>query len=71
MNYYDKTEQETVYVYDAVENRWSVFSTYPPHIRKLLDDATIDHTETDKLGRVILAKGYVDKNQIRLFKPRS
>ncbi|WP_077624967.1 hypothetical protein [Sediminibacillus massiliensis] len=70
MSYYPKQEQETLYLFDVMDGNWRVHSTYPPHIRKLLDYATIIDTETDENGRVITATGYVDKNQVRLFKPR-
>ena len=45
-------------------------STYPPHIRKLLDYANITCREYDEDGRVIAVKGFLNTNQIRLFKPR-
>ncbi|ARI78236.1 hypothetical protein [Halobacillus mangrovi] len=70
MSYYPKEEQETLYLYDATVKHWKVHSTFPPHIRKLLDYATVNNTEKDKEGRVILVVGNVDRNQVRLFKPR-
>lgn len=70
MSYYSREEQETHYNYDPLAGNWRVDSTYPPHIRKLLEDATITHKTTDSEGRVIAVTGIVDKNQVRLFKPR-
>lgn len=70
MSYYTREEQETLYLYDALQGDWRISSTYPPHIRKLLEYATITHKTTDEDGRVIAVRGYVAKNQIRLFKPR-
>lgn len=70
MSYFGRQEQETLYLYDPIDANWRVDSTYPPHIRKLLDYATITHQTTDSDGRVIAVTGIVDKNQVRLFKPR-
>lgn len=70
MSYYDRQEQETLYNYDPINNSWLVYSTYPPHIRRLLDYAVITNQTTDEEGRVIAVNGTVDKNQVRLFKPR-
>lgn len=69
MSYYDRREQETHYNYDPIDDIWRVDSTYPPHIRRLLEYATITHKTTDGEGRVIAVTGIVDKNQVRLFKP--
>ncbi|GAA0427292.1 hypothetical protein GCM10008934_16350 [Virgibacillus salarius] len=70
MSYYDRAEQETTYNYDPIDSNWRVFSTYPPDIRKLLEVADITNTVTDGTGRIISIDGYVNRNQIRLFKPR-
>lgn len=70
MSYYDRVEQETHYNYDPINGNWRVSSTYPPHIRKLLEYAIITNQITDGDGRVIAVDGIVDKNQVRLFKPR-
>lgn len=69
MSYYSKTEQETLYLYDAIEGHWRIYSTFPPHIRQLLERGQIHRQETDDEGRIIAVEGYVDKNQVRLFKP--
>ena len=70
MSYYPKEEQETLYLYDPLLENWQVQSTYPPHIKKLLDNATITDTETDEEGRVVLAVGYVNRSQVRLYQPQ-
>lgn len=70
MAYYSREEQETLYLYDPIDGHWRIYSTYPPHIRQLLERANIWSKQTDEDGRVISVEGYVDKNQVRLFKPR-
>ncbi|UOQ48133.1 hypothetical protein MUN88_19130 [Gracilibacillus caseinilyticus] len=70
MSYYDKAEQETIYTYDVLEKRWRVYSTYPPDIRQLLGKAEMIAKTTDEAGRIISFDGYVDRNQVRLFKPK-
>lgn len=69
MAYYSREEQETIYNFCPIDNRWRIYSTYPPHIRQLLERAEIIRQETDNDGRVIAVDGYVNRNQIRLFKP--
>lgn len=70
MAYYSREEQETLYNYDPIDKRWSIYSSYPRHIRQLLERADIQDTEEDSEGRVIGVRGYVEQNQVRLFKPR-
>lgn len=70
MSYYDREEQETLYNYDVQVGKWRVSSTYPPHIRKLLEYAQIMNKTTDSAGKIIEVVGFVEANQIRLFKPR-
>lgn len=70
MSYYAKDEQETVYNYDPIDGRWRVYSTYPPHVRQLLERGQIHRQETDGQGRVIAVEGTADRNQVRLYKPR-
>lgn len=70
LSYYPKNEQESVYIYDADAGHWIISSTYPPHIRQLLERAQIHRQTVDDEGRIIAVEGTVDKNQIRLFKPR-
>ncbi len=67
---YKREEQETLYSYEPSEGYWRVYSTYPVHIRKLLEYADIERTEIDENGDVIMAQGHVQTNQIRLFRPR-
>ncbi|WHX27451.1 hypothetical protein QNH47_06235 [Virgibacillus halodenitrificans] len=68
MAYYSKEEQETDYIYDAVAGQWRVYSTYPPHIKSLLDRVDSLQAKKDKDGRVVQVAGYVDKEQIRLYR---
>ena len=70
MSYYSRDEQETIYHYDAINGNWRVYSTYPPHIRKILGNSHIIRTHKDEEGRVIAVDGYADANQVRLYKPR-
>ncbi|HWO74374.1 MAG TPA: hypothetical protein VNM69_00495 [Bacillus sp. (in: firmicutes)] len=71
MGYYDKCEQETVYVYDPVKKRWRVYSTYPPDIKTILERSReITRTETDENGLVVAVDSYVDRSQIRLYKDK-
>ncbi|MBM7717100.1 MULTISPECIES: hypothetical protein [Siminovitchia] len=69
MSYYSKPEQETLYLYDVAAGHWRVYSTYPPHIRQLIERAAIHRTEVDDEGRIIAVEGIADRNQVRLFKP--
>lgn len=70
MAYYSREEQETHYLYDPLSANWRVYSTYPPHIRKLIKHADVTSTEIDEHGQIIAVNGYVDTNQIRLFRAR-
>ena len=71
MAYYSRNEQETLYNFCPIDNRWRIYSTYPPHIRQLLERAEIIRKETDDDddGRIVAVDGYVNRNQIRIFKP--
>ena len=46
-----RTEQETVLVFNAETKRWTMHSTYPPHMRKwgaLIEDvASVSEDETE------------------------
>lgn len=69
MAYYDREEQETIYNFDPIDNVWHIYSTYPPHIRQLLERGEINRQVKDGQGRVIAVEGVANRNQIRLFKP--
>lgn len=69
MAYYSREEQETIYNYDPIDGQWRVYSTYPPHIRQLMERADIHNKEIDEEGRTICVDGSVNRNQVRLFKP--
>lgn len=68
MAYYQRIEQETIYNYDPIDDNWRVYSSYPAHIRRILERADIRRQETDDEGRVISVDAVVESNQIRLFK---
>lgn len=70
MSYYTRDEQETLYHYDPSNGSWRVWSTYPPHIRKIRTHSDIIQEHKDDDGRVIAVEGYADPNQVRLFKRR-
>lgn len=69
MAYYQREEQETIYNYDVIGNYWRIYSSYPPDMRRLLERGDIKRFDRDDDGRVIAVDGYVESNQIRLFKP--
>jgi len=64
-----REEQETIFTYDVIDERWSIYSSYRPHIRQLLERAEIIRKDKDKQGRIVGVEGYVERNQIRIFKP--
>lgn len=68
MSYYSRLEQETHYNYDPITETWQVDSTYPPHIRRLLQHSDITDKQTDEKGRIIAVRGVLERNQVRLFK---
>jgi hypothetical protein len=70
LSYYPRDEQETHYLYDPSNGNWRVYSTYPPHIRRILSHAHVTNEHKDSDGRVIAVEGIADSNQVRLFKPR-
>lgn len=69
MAYYPRNEQETHYAYDPVSDTWSVHSTYPPHIKSILErvpNVSLAHKDEDET--VIAVEGYAMKEQIRLYR---
>lgn len=71
MSYYQRGEQETMYSYSVPDGYWRIYSTYPPDIRKILENAAdVIREEKDSSGRVISVEARADKNQVRLYKPR-
>lgn len=66
---YTKGEQETCLIFDNETNSWSVYSTVPKHIRKLLDIGTMNILEEEE-GRPIAVKGILLEKQVSLKKPR-
>lgn len=69
MAYYDREEQETIYNFDPIEKCWHVYSSYPPHIRRIIERADVIKTVKDDEGRIIEASGRASTGQVRLFKP--
>jgi len=68
MSYYSREEQETLFNYCPIDNRWRIYSTYPPHIRRIIERGEdIEKYESD--GRIIEVTGTLETNQIRIFKP--
>lgn len=60
-------EQETTYIYDPVEKVWIVYSTYKPHINRILErcyDIEVEYTEK---GDVFGVRGKANRNQIRIY----
>lgn len=68
MSYYSREEQETVLVYDPIGRNWRVYSTYPPHIRRLIERADDLNKYEGANGRIIEVTGTAEPNQIRFFK---
>lgn len=68
MVYYPRIEQETIYNYDPTDKIWRIYSTYPPHIRKILERADIKKMIKDDDGRVIEVDAVAKPSQIRIYK---
>ena len=52
MSFYPRDEQETLYNYDPINDSWKVYSTYPPHIRRILENAnSIKYEHKDVKGQ--------------------
>jgi bifunctional DNA-binding transcriptional regulator/antitoxin component of YhaV-PrlF toxin-antitoxin module len=66
---YSKEEQETVLVFDYVENLWRVHSTVPKHIRKLIGLGEMEILELEN-DRPISIKGTLSEKQISMKKNR-
>ncbi len=59
MAYYERVEQETICLFDALEKTWSIYTTFPPHIKKLLSNCGSDRIklmEVDADGLTIATK---------------
>lgn len=67
MAYYSREEQETLYNYDPIENVWRIYSTYPPHIKRIIERAHGVKTYKDDDGRIIEATGAAYPGQIRIY----
>lgn len=67
---YSKAEQETVLTFNNDTGEWSVYSTVPKHIRKLLsinNELLIIEKEND---RPLAIQGYLTEKQVSLKKQR-
>jgi hypothetical protein len=67
MAYYAKDEQESIYRYDPIDKRWTVYSTYPSDIKTILSKAEVIRTEIDDDGTVIAVTGRAGRSQIRFY----
>lgn len=68
MAYYTREEQETVYRFDPIDKRWHVYSTYPPHIKRILERVDDVKTDKDDKRRVVYVEATILPHQIRLYK---
>lgn len=68
MSYYSREEQETLLLYDPIAGHWRVYSTYPPHIRKIIERVDDVTTVKDGEGRIIEVVGTASDEQVRLYK---
>ncbi|GGD07759.1 hypothetical protein GCM10011389_14120 [Pontibacillus salipaludis] len=69
MAYYPREDQETLYSYDPVSDEWAVHSTYPPHIKAILERVeNIKLAHKDEGGKVIAVEGYGTREQVRLYR---
>ncbi|MFP7447135.1 hypothetical protein SFC50_25910 [Bacillus infantis] len=66
---YAKTEQETVLVFDNDKKQWSVYSTIPKHINKLLSIGDMRIIEEEE-GRPISIQGELTEKQVSMKKER-
>lgn len=67
MAYYEHEEQETLYNYDPIDDVWRIYSTYPPHIRRIVERAHNVKEYKDAEGRTIEAKGIATPGQVRIY----
>lgn len=69
---YARDEQETTINFEyADRERWRIYTTYPPHIRKVMEIGDVLRTETDSSGQIIAVDAYIEFNQVWLVKRRS
>lgn len=68
MAYYQRDEQETIYNYDPIDGLWRIYSTYPPHIRRIIERGEDINEYKDGEGRVIEVTGTLEPHQIRLYR---
>lgn len=66
---YSIEEQETVAVFDNKTKKWSVYSTVPKHIRKLLEITEVEVVEMES-DRPIAVRAVLEDKQISMKKVR-
>lgn len=66
---YSKEEQETVLVFDNSTGLWSVYSTVPKHIRKLMNIGEMEIRESED-ERPITVQGKLSEKQVSMKKVR-
>jgi hypothetical protein len=66
---YSKEEQETVLVFDNSTGSWSVYSTFPKHIRKLMGIGEMEIRESED-DRPIAVQGKLSEKQVSIKKVR-
>lgn len=68
MAYLQRDEQETLYRYDPIDGVWYLYSTYPPHIKKINKQVENCKTTEDEEGKIIVIEGEVLPGKVRLYK---
>ncbi|MEL3959381.1 hypothetical protein NST17_19700 [Caldifermentibacillus hisashii] len=66
---YAKEEMETVLVFDYEEGSWTVYSTVPKHIRKLMEIGEVEIIEEEN-ERPIAIGGTLTERQVSMKRER-
>lgn len=64
---YIREEQETIYNFDPIDEVWHIYSTYPPHIRRIMERADVATTVKNDDGRIIEVHAKAAPGQIRIY----
>lgn len=68
---YSRSEQETVLVFEAETNEWSVYSTVPKHIRKIIEIAEVtEFLEMDANDNPAAIRATLSAKQVTMKKER-
>ena len=62
-----RDEQETIYTYSPECGEWTVYSTYLPHAKRIMERAKDIHVEYTSDGKVFSAEGVMEFGQVRLY----